>query len=294
MDRQKAVYLTIAVFSVVAVFFIFLVSPTGKYEEDLVFKPGYDDVEEAEAAGLSLPRMSFGLKRPAYEGTFDAPEPEPVEQKLIKTSYITLEVEDFYETSTSIKEIVSFHKGYIADTSERDDDGRKYGYITARVPQQYFEDVTEEIKALGKVDEAKTAVEDVTEEYVDLQARLNNLKKQEERYLEILGAATTVEDILSVETQLERIRGEIESYEGRLQYLDSLIDYATLHITIREPKKETFDIGLIDAIKDAIQGFFTALRAVIIFLGYFIPVVIIFGILAYIGRACYRRFFKEK
>lgn len=294
MDRQKAVYLIIAVFSVVAVFFIFLVSPTEKYEEDLVLEPGYDDVEIAEAGGLSLPRMSFGLKRSVYEGVFDASEPETVEQKLIKTSYITLEVENFYETSTSIKEIVSFYKGYVADTSERDDDGRKYGYIIVRVPQAYFEDITEEIKALGKVDEARTAVEDVTEEYVDLQARLNNLKKQEERYLEILEAATTVEDILSVETQLERIRGEIESYEGRLRYLDSLIDYATIQINIREPKDEAFDIGLIDAIKDAVQGFFTALRAVIIFLGYFIPVVIIFGVLAYIGRAGYRRFFEEK
>ncbi len=302
MERQKAVLLAIAVLSIVAVIFISLVGRAGEmYQEDFVYED-YDEGEIGEAAeeagGISFPpiRESFGLEKPVYQQVFDTAKQSDTttEQKLIKTSYITLEVEAFYDASTSIKGIVSHYNGYVADTSEKDDDGRKYGYIIVRVPQQYFEDVIEEIKALGKVEEAKTAVKDVTEEYVDLQARLNNLKKQEERYLEILEVATTVEDILEVEIQLERIRGEIESYEGRLRYFDDVIDYATIQVNLREPREEKFEIGLIDALKDAVQGFFTALRAVIIFLGYFIPIFIIFGILAYIGRAGYKRFFEEK
>lgn len=301
MERQKAVYLTIAAFSVIAVVFISLVGITEEqYYDDFAYED-YDEREVVEVAeeagGISGPvmRESFALDRPVYQRVFDTfkQTDTTVEQKLIKTSYITLEVEAFYEASTSIKGIVSHYNGYVADTSEKDDDGRKYGYIIARVPQQYFEDVIEEIKTLGKVEEAKTAVEDVTEEYVDLQARLNNLKKQEERYLEILEAAVTVEDILAVEVHLERIRGEIESYEGKLRYLDDVIDYATIQINLREPREDKFEIGLIDALKSAAHGFFTALRAVIIFFGYFIPVVIIFGIVVYIGRAGYRRFFEE-
>lgn len=216
-----------------------------------------------------------------------------IEQKLVKSSIMELEVEDYEEALTSIEGIVSSYNGYTSDIDERDDDGRKYGYVIIRVPREHFENAIEEIRSLGEVDVVKTTVKDVTEEYVDLEARLNNLKQQEERYLEVLSMAETVDEILNVEVQLERIRGEIEGLQGKMQYLEDSIDYATIQVNLFEPRTEKLEIGLGNALRRAVQAFFSGLRAVIIFLGYIIPAVIVFGLLFLGGRSVYRRFFKE-
>ena len=268
-----------------------------KEEEDLFYEvntPSFDvytpDIEEeGEVVAEFAMRSSFlspWVKSFSQEGA------DAIEEKLIKSSVISLEVEVYDEAFTRIKEIVSLYRGYISESDERDSEDWKYGYIIIRVPREYFEETIEDLKTLGEVDVAKTTVLDVTEEYIDLEARLTNLKKQEERYLEVLAVAMTVDEILKVENQLERIRGDIESYEGKMRYLDDSIDYATIRVDMKEPHSEKFEIGLGDALKKALQGFFSALRAVIIFLGYVIPVVFVFGLLFLGGRAVHKRFFQ--
>ncbi|MBU7028268.1 MAG: DUF4349 domain-containing protein [Theionarchaea archaeon] len=286
MNRGTALPIGVVVISAILIVLMPFLD-RGPAEEDYVY------VEEEEFAPLEA---RFGLDKPLVEQWFYAFQQEgeevTIEQKLIKSSLISLEVDSYQRTFTRIREIITVYNGYMSDSTEKDDDGRKYGYVIVRVPQIYFDDTIEEIKTLGNVEEVKTTVTDVTEEYVDLTARLNNLKKQEERYLEVLTKAVTVKEILDVENQLERIRGEIESYEGKIRYLDDSIDYATIQVNLREPKTEKMEIGLKDAFKRGGQGFFTALRAVIIFLGYAIPVVFICGLIALGGRAVYKRYFE--
>lgn len=259
-------------------------------EEDLYFEGDTFSPEEEVVARYAMERSFLSQ----WVQSYNQKDTDVLEEKLIKSSVISLEVETYDEAFTNIKEIVSLYRGYISESDERDAEGRKYGYTIIRVPREYFEETIEDIKTLGEVDVAKTTVQDVTEEYIDLEARLTNLKKQEERYLEVLAVATTVDEILKVENQLERIRGEIESYEGKMRYLDDSIDYATIRIDMKEPKIERFEIGLKDALKRALQAFFSALRAVIIFLGYVIPVVLVFGLLYVGGRAVHNRFFQTR
>ena len=296
MEHRKVTLLALTAGSIIIALFIPVLDTQSNdvvlYEE-APRQAVYEVEEIAEESGFAL-KTRFALERSPVDKWMSSftGAGTSVEQKLIKSSHIYLEVEDYQEAYLRIKEVVLSHSGYIADTSEKDDEGRKYGYIVVRVPKEHFEDTTEEIKRLGEVEEARTTVEDVTEEYVDLEARLENLKKQEKRYQEILAAAVTVEEILKIEAELERIRGDIESYEGKIRYLNDSIEYSSIQVSLTEPGAEKIEIGLIDALKRAVQAFFSALRAVIIFLGYFLPVIVTCGVLYYVGRIAYRKYFQ--
>ncbi|OQX50337.1 MAG: hypothetical protein B5M53_12715 [Candidatus Cloacimonas sp. 4484_209] len=88
-----------------------------------------------------------------------------------------------------------------------------------RIPEEYFSNVFEELKTLGKVKSTDTNREDVTKRYMDLESRLNNKKAEEKRYLEILEEAKNVEEILKVESYLSRTREEIERLQGEINYI---------------------------------------------------------------------------
>ncbi|KYK31720.1 MAG: hypothetical protein AYK18_06045 [Theionarchaea archaeon DG-70] len=218
----------------------------------------------------------------------------PSEQKLIKTSYISLEVKRYEEAADEIRAVATKYGGYVSDSSVQDVGERKIGYITVRVPEQSFEDAVTEIEAVGELQEERVSTEDVTEEYIDLKARLENFKAQEERYLEILDMATTVEDILRVETQLERIRGNIESLQGRLNYMENQINLSTVQVRLLEPETVTHESGIGRAFNEAIDAFLSAIRGIIIFLGYFIPIAIFLTLLALLIRLIYRKWSKER
>ena len=118
-----------------------------------------------------------------------------------------------------------------------DGDERLHIQMRLRLPAPVLEAVVAAIGGLGKVVENSLTGRDVTEEYYDLEARLKNKKRQEERYVEILQVAKTVEEVLKVERELERIRGDIESMEGRFRYLQDQTELATLNLLCREPSR---------------------------------------------------------
>jgi predicted nuclease with TOPRIM domain len=78
--------------------------------------------------------------------------------------------------------------------------------------------------------------EDVTEQYIDLKARLENAQREEKILLDFLNKATNVKDMLEIEKELSRIREQIEYYTGQLKYLESRIDYSTITIELSEPR----------------------------------------------------------
>jgi hypothetical protein len=260
----------------------------------------YDDREELAESG-SFPSLSY---RSAEEAAMEAPAPGAntkyttvdyiEEQKVIKTSYMSLEIEDYKEATVEIETIAQTHGGYVSDSSVRDIDGRKIGYITIRVPEKSFEDAIAGLESVGTLKEKNISLQDVTEEYIDLQARLDNLERQEERYLEILDMATTVEDILQVESQLERIRGQIESLQGRLNYLNNRISLSTIQVQLEEPKEVVHESKVGEAFDRAIDAFLQAVRGIIIFLGYFLPIAIFLGIIVPLGLFLYRKISKVR
>jgi predicted nuclease with TOPRIM domain len=112
----------------------------------------------------------------------------------------------------------------------------KTGYITIRVSQKNFYLAIERIERLGEVKNNNIKSEDVTEQYIDLKARLENAQREEKILLDFLNKAMNVKDMLEIEKELSRIREQIEYYTGQLKYLESRIDYSTITIELSEPR----------------------------------------------------------
>jgi hypothetical protein len=150
------------------------------------------------------------------------------ERMVVFTARIKLEMGDVDSTLDDIRALTEVYGGFIASVNTRSGTGA----ITIRVPQASFYDAVSEVKGLGEVQTRDLKGEDITEDFVDLQARLSNLESQEERLNEILAMGTTVEEVLKVETELERVRGEIEGLTGEIQYLESSVELATITVLL--------------------------------------------------------------
>ncbi len=199
-------------------------------------------------------------------------------RKVITTGDLAIEVDD---ASAAVDEIISITQdacGFVSSSSVYDNyyggSTGKAGYITIRIPQSGFTSVMGEIEALGTVTSKSISGRDVTEEYVDLSARLGNLERQELRLLEILNMTTTVDEVLDVERELGRVRGEIESLTGRLNYLNDRVDLSTINVRVSEPRPITHSWGLRDALSDSVNGFISTVNALIVLIGYVLPILI--------------------
>lgn len=212
-------------------------------------------------------------------------EEENIDRKVITTSRVEIEVNDFDKAMAKINTVVENYEGYIADSSSRIEDNYKEGWVTLRIPEEYFSNVFEELKTLGKVKSTDTNREDVTKRYMDLESRLNNKKAEEKRYLEILEEAKNVEEILKVESYLSRTREEIERLQGEINYLENRISYSTITIYLSEPKPISYEWGIKRAIEVGIQAFMAAIRAIIIGIFVVIPLFILSVVLYFIYKA---------
>ncbi|MBI5793846.1 DUF4349 domain-containing protein [Candidatus Uhrbacteria bacterium] len=159
-----------------------------------------------------------------------------IDQKIIKTGDLSLIVLDVEESSAAVKSLAEEKGGYVQSSSVSEhEDGTLSGYVIIRVPADQFDSSVEALKSEALVvEEEFVGTQDVTEQYIDLSARLKNAQAQEVRYREILGSATTVEEILQIENALTTVRGNIESLTGQIQYLDSQTDFSTITVNLDE------------------------------------------------------------
>jgi hypothetical protein len=171
-------------------------------------------------------------------------QPTTLERKLIKTGTIEFEVDDVANTKVSVTGLVKEFNGYISSDDQNNYGGSpRYSQI-ARIPSDKLDDFIVKIEGLAKkVDSKNINTQDVTEEFIDVETRLATKKELEARYRDILKQAKTVKDILEVETQLNNVRGEIESMEGRLKYLTSQTSFSTLTITYYQTVSGNYGFG---------------------------------------------------
>ncbi len=158
--------------------------------------------------------------------------------------------------------------------------------LVMRVPASAFDQAISSIISLGTLKSQSIDTKDVTEEYVDLQARRTALAHQLAQYQRIMEKAENVSEILEVQGQIERIQVEIDRIDGRLKYLDSRIDYATISVSFREPEPVGPSGGpsVTSVINEGIAGFLGVTAALVIILISVIPLVI----LALVAYAVYR------
>lgn len=199
-----------------------------------------------------------------YVASDDNVAPESYDQKIIKTGSLTLHMDDVRESAKSIEEYVGGIGGSVLNSSVTRGDSSYSGYITVRVPADQFDTAIEALKEMAVyVDYEYTNADDVTEAYMDLEARLHNYQAEEEQYLSILNKATTVQDILSVTSALSNVRYQIESLESSISYYDTRVAYSTIDLTLGEDDSVSAVTGKwrpISTIRDAFSDWISFLQ----------------------------------
>ena len=179
------------------------------------------------------------------------PQHAPVERKLIKEGYVTFETQQVDSTRSRILAAVQTHKGYISSDQSSNYAQRISHTLIIRVPADKFDQLLADIaKGVDHFDDKNISVRDVTEEFLDISARLKTKKELENRFTVLLQKANTVSEILSIEREIGNLRAEIESIEGRLKYLENQVGLSTLHITFYETIAKRTAFG-----KKFIEGF---------------------------------------
>ena len=163
-----------------------------------------------------------------------APAPkqsQTTSQKIIKTGNLRFETQELEKTHQKILAAVQKANGYVQHDNTGKNYNSQYHNLTVRVPSEKFDAVIQAISDGVSFFEEKTISQrDVTEEFVDLNARLKAKRTLEKRYLELLSKAKNVKEILEIERELSKIREEIEAREGRLHYLQSQVSESTITI----------------------------------------------------------------
>jgi len=161
--------------------------------------------------------------------------------------------------------------------------------LTLRLPAAQFDAALSGLNPIGKIESQNVGSEDVTEQFVDMTARMTNAKRLEERLINLLANRTgKLEEVLAVERELARVREEIERYEGRLRYLRTRAAVSTLSINLHEPYPITEgprgSNPVAEAFKRAWRNFIRLLANTIASLGVIIPVALVVLMLGWILR----------
>ena len=218
---------------------------------------------------------------------------ENIEQKIIKTGDIRFETNDLEETYSKMITAVKKYNAIIQNDTEGKDYGSVFRKIIVRVPSKNFDLFLSDIsKGVAYFDNKEISSQDVTEEYIDIDARLKAKKVLESRYLELLKKANKVTEMLEIEKQLSAIREEIEAKEGQLRYMQSQISMSTITIefykTVANEGGATISYG--SKIWNAIKSGFNGISS------FFIGLLSIWPFLIVLATAIYfiRKRFKKK
>jgi len=181
-------------------------------------------------------------------------------KQIIKTGNLRFETQDLEASQKRIKELIRKYQGYIQNDNSGKNYNEIYQNLTIRVPTQNFEKLVEGIASgVAYFDEKTISQRDVTEEFVDLNARLKAKRALENRYLELLEKAKTVKEMLEIEGELAQIREEIEAREGRLKYLQSQVSLSTIHLkfyktTVESKITQSYGSKISNALKSGWNG----------------------------------------
>ncbi len=222
----------------------------------------------------SSPEASMAFKEVAFDAaSTEQVQPELTKRKLIRNGNLDFKTNDVKKTKVEIEKISNELKGYISAENENNYGDRLQYNQTIRVPADQFDNLVTRLESLAlKVENKSINTQDVTEEFIDVEARLKTKKELEARYSEILKQAKTVADILAIESQIATVRSEIESMTGRLNYLKNQVSFSTLQVSYHEIIGT--DFGFASKFIESLKGGWDNLLTFLIFLVNLWPFVI--------------------
>jgi hypothetical protein len=214
--------------------------------------------------------------------------PAPSDRKIIRNAELNLEADDPEDAQRRITSIAESKGGFVVESQQSSSDiqatTRDIVQMSVRVPSEKFSEALDEIrKTASRVVIETIKGQDVTEEFIDIEAQLKAKKALEEQFMSIMKRANTVEDALSVQGQLAEVRGEIERIEGRKRFLENQSSLSTIKIRLQTAKvfaaaSEGFGDRLADAFASGFDVAMSFILGLVTFVIAVLPFVVLVGL----------------
>jgi anti-sigma factor RsiW len=227
--------------------------------------------QRQEQSSLSMTLALPAASPPSESGQLAAPE--SVGPMVVQTASLSIVAKNYDEANAAAQRLVTAHGGYIEklDAKAQSGDSRSLS-VALRVPAKELEGLLVDLRKLGHVEEESKSNEEVSAEYVDLQARLKVAQATERRLVELLGARTgRLEDVLDVERELARVRSEVESMQGQSALMLHRVSYATVQVELSEEyhqklqSQSSMGTKLRNALLAGVQNLLDGIVALLIF-----------------------------
>jgi Domain of unknown function (DUF4349) len=242
---------------------------------------------DATGAGKALPS--------AQRNVSGVPEIGP---QIVQTSSVRLSVQRdrFDETVDEARSIAAGLGGFVVSSSASQGTSQRLvrGTLVLRIPARSYAEAMKALASLGRVESRRENGQDVSQEFVDLRARIRQLQAVESQLLELLDRANTVGAALAVQQQLSQVQLDLEQARGRVQYLDDQVAFSTISLDLHErvlpvPKSGGGRFGIVDAWSKAASGFLAVLGWTFVVLATAAPLVLILAVALFLARVAFHK-----
>jgi len=206
---------------------------------------------------------------------------DPVQERsIIYTGTITVQVESVAPAADEAIAVVVGLGGLVAGDNRTIDEDRSQATLVLRVPADQFSSTLDRLARLGTEQSRQVQAQDVTEELVDLDARIATQRASVDRVRELLARAETIAEIVSLETELTRRQAELDSLIQRRATMAGLVDLATITLILQEPRaaEEEPETGFIPGLRAGWKGLLVSLEILLTLTGWLLPWAVVFGL----------------
>ncbi|HTI04182.1 MAG TPA: DUF4349 domain-containing protein [Gemmatimonadales bacterium] len=254
------------------------------------------------ADSLARPRLGYdargraspmALAEVVVTGVGDLPPVTPADvaaNMIIRTAEASIQVDSLEPAIARVRVLAAHVGGYVANSDVTSGKNElRSATLELKIPAERFDESLNGLSPIGKLESVSVEAQDVGEEFVDVNARMDNAHRLEQRLIGLLAARTgKLKDVLDVEQALAKVREDIERYEGRIRYLKAHAAMSTLSVTVHEPAPVVGTAGqsvMGEAFAQAWRNFVGLIALVVQSLGVIIPL----GVVAFIVWTLTRR-----
>ena len=235
---------------------------------------------------------------------------EKTEQKLVYTCDMTIETLEFDQSLTSIKKEVKKYEGIIETENQSDSNSnwyssssKSYGtlssYLVIRIPAEKYEAFLEDLSGNGKILSKNMNVSNISKHYTEVQTTIQSLETQEKRLLTLMEKASSVDDMIKVESRLTEVENELAQYKNTLASLDTDVTYSTINLTINEvvqyqAQSDTFTDRFLSTINDSKNLFLSFLESSLFAMILFGPIILVLAVILLLLVKIIRKFVRVR
>jgi len=210
---------------------------------------------------------------------------------IIRTGRMTVRVENFSSARETLTVRAESYGGYVEGSNQqlRDDGQRQWvtGYVVLRVPRENYDALQDDVRGVGTVENERTQTEDVSDQLVDIEARLENLRQRRDRLRTFYAQANDTQELLAIESELSNVQGEIERLEAQQRSLERQVAYSTLRVDLREESPGFDQVNtayheqsLVSVFLGSVQTMYVVARTLLVALVTAAPWLVVLGLAA--------------